>query len=113
MTKITYKGTPEYNTLGMSKPAAHVARPDGAIVADYFKYVTAARKFTKDQLEYAIRDASEAAAANPDGIKAQYYRDEVAICENILLVRRVNENMKKSRDYHRDAANAPRRRRAK
>jgi len=44
---------------------------------DHAAYAKSLRTKTEAELRYIIKDAGEAAAANPTGHKAGYYQDEV------------------------------------
>ena len=47
---------------------------------DHVKYPRSLRKKTDEELKFILKDANEAACANPDGPNVGYYLDEVAYC---------------------------------
>jgi len=51
-------------------------------IMDHNAYPEWLKTLTLEQLKHIQKDAAEAAAANPDGINAGYYLDEVNYCAN-------------------------------
>ena len=47
---------------------------------DHDKYQKSLRRKTDEELNFILKDANEAACANPDGPNVGYYLDEVAYC---------------------------------
>lgn len=54
---------------------------------DHAEYQRNLRNKTIPELEFIIRDAKEAAQANPDGPNVGYYLDEVSYCSMELRKR--------------------------
>ncbi len=55
---------------------------------DHDKYQKAIRRKTDEELKFILKDANEAACANPEGPNVGYYLDEVAYCLMELKRRR-------------------------
>ncbi len=52
---------------------------NGTVVIDFAATEKIARTKTSEALRYAIQDCRKALEANPDGVKAGYYADEIHI----------------------------------
>ena len=57
-------------------------------VMDHAAYQAAVRKRSDAALRYVIKDCREAIDAQPDGINAGYYADEICYCASELYRRK-------------------------
>ena len=57
---------------------------------DHVQYIRKTRGMTDAYLRYVIDDAREAISAQPDGVNAGYYADEINYCSMELFRREKN-----------------------